>query len=93
MNNFIQQIIGNYFKEVGDKILEGKCELSEEQQLMLFKEIAHTPLNKTEASELLGMSTRQFDRKISEGVYPEGKKIRGQNTLIWYRDELYGEGQ
>ena len=84
----IVNVISNELRRIADKIDTGECALTEDECLELLSHIAHQKLNKTEAADLLGISTRTFDRKIDEGIYPQGQKVRGQNTLIWYKDEL-----
>lgn len=43
---------------------------------------------KEEASKLLGLSTRQFDRRIAKGELHKGKKIRDFTTLFWDKDYI-----
>ncbi len=45
-------------------------------------------LNKTEAANFMHMSTRQFDRYISYGIIPKGKKKVGSSSLYWSKREL-----
>lgn len=84
----LKTILSQYLRETADKLDEDSCNMSREEQEQLFSLIAHQELNKTEAAELLGMSTRTFDRKISEGELPAGQHIRGSKSLVWYRDEI-----
>lgn len=43
---------------------------------------------KKEASDLLGLSVRQFDRKIRKGDIRNGRKIRGITALYWDKDYI-----
>lgn len=45
-------------------------------------------LNKEEASELLGVSTSTFDRMVLKGILPRGKKVVGQNKLVWKCEQI-----
>lgn len=39
--------------------------------------------NKIDAAKKLGISTRQFDRKIKNGLIKSGKKYIGDTQLYW----------
>lgn len=43
--------------------------------------------NKEEASNLLGLSVRQFDRRIKFGLINKGRKYRDDSRLYW--DKAY----
>ena len=45
-------------------------------------------LTKEEASGILGISTSTFDRLVLKGVLPRGKKIVGQNKLVWKAEQI-----
>lgn len=47
-----------------------------------------TWLTKEEASEILGISTSTFDRNVLKGGLPRGKKIVGQKSLVWRREQV-----
>ena len=81
-------ILTKYLRELADKIDSGECALTEEEKLDLLSQIAHTKINKTEAADMLHMSTRNFDRKIKDGEIPAGIHERGSKQLIWYKDEI-----
>lgn len=84
----LKNIVGDYLIESGQNIKNNTCGLSEEEIAQLASSIIHKELNKTEAAELLNISTRTFDRKVANGELPQGVSVRGQNTKIWYEDEL-----
>lgn len=84
----LNSLLPNELRRIADDIESGNCGLTSDEQLELLSHVAHQKLNKTEAADLLNMSTRNFDRKITAGEFPEGRKSRGSNSLFWYRDEL-----
>lgn len=45
-------------------------------------------LTKEEACQELGISSSTFDRKVLGGVIPRGKKIVGQNKLVWKGEQI-----
>ena len=72
-----------YEKGVCDKPIEGAFKLVDSREMYGY--------NKREASDLLGLSVRQFDRKIRKGEITNGRKIRGITALYWdktYIDKL-----
>lgn len=83
-----KKLLANELRNFADKLDSDECNLSPTEQAALLANISHTELNKTEAAELLNMSTRTFDRKIQAGEIPAGQHKRGSNALIWYKDEI-----
>ena len=67
-----------YERGVCDKPIKGKYKLIENSETYGY--------NKVEASKVLGLSTRQFDRKIKQGLIPKGMKIKGETSLYWDKD-------
>lgn len=45
-------------------------------------------LTKEEASEVLGVSTSTFDRMVLKGILSRGKKVVGQNKLVWKCEQI-----
>lgn len=45
-------------------------------------------VTKEEASEMMGISTSTFDRYVLKGGLPRGKKIAGQKSLVWKREQI-----
>lgn len=45
-------------------------------------------ITKEEASGMLGVSTSTFDRYVSKGGLPKGKKLMGQKNLVWKREQV-----
>lgn len=45
-------------------------------------------ITKEEASQMLGISTSTFDRYVLKGGLPRGKKLMGQKSLVWKREQV-----
>lgn len=45
-------------------------------------------ITKEEASKIMGISTSTFDRYVLKGGLPRGKKIQGQKSLVWKREQV-----
>lgn len=45
-------------------------------------------VTKEEASQMLGISTSTFDRIVKQGGLPRGKKVLGQKSLRWKREQV-----
>lgn len=43
---------------------------------------------KEEASNVLGISERQFDRRVKQGKYIKGRKYRGISNLYWDKEYI-----
>lgn len=84
----LKEIIAQYLRESADKIESNMCGLSNDEIIQLAQAIMHKELNKTEAAELLNISTRTFDRRVESGELPQGIRTAGSNQKIWYQDEL-----
>lgn len=69
-----------YEKGVCDKPIEGDFKLVNSREMYGY--------TKKEASDLLGLSVRQFDRKIRKGDIRNGRKIRGITALYWDKDYI-----
>lgn len=72
-----------YKKGVCDKRMDGEYNYAENSEIRGY--------TKAEASKILGISERQFDRRIKQGKYMKGKKYRNIMTLYWdkkYIDEM-----
>jgi predicted DNA-binding transcriptional regulator AlpA len=79
--------------EIINHIDSGECATSEEEERMfldLCKMIAKKDerISKYEACRILGVSRTTFDRLVSEGRLPRGKKIAGWKELSWERKDL-----
>ena len=54
----------------------------------IFSIIAHEPLSKEQACDYLNVSRATFDNYIRNGYLPKGRKRKGYNELVWYKDEI-----
>ena len=76
-----------------DDIDGGDCHLSEAEMEEVIESLRRyirdgRPVSKYEACRMLGISRATFDRKVSEGVIPQGRKAAGFKELFWRRDEI-----
>lgn len=84
----IKRKLAKALRAIADKIDSGTCELSEEEAILLMKNIAHVSMSKEEASIYCNLSRSRFDDYVRQGKLPRGKKRMGFKELVWYRDEL-----
>ena len=73
----LKQIVAEYLIESANKIVNDECGLDNPELLYLASQVMHVKVNKNQAADFLHLSTRTFDRKISEGILPVGKKDIG----------------
>ena len=45
-------------------------------------------MNKTEASDYLGISRATFDNYVKNGFIPKGQKVGNFKELRWYKSDL-----
>lgn len=77
------------FVTFGLKMYEnGLCDKPIENDFKLVDSRETYGYTKKEASDLLGLSVRQFDRKIRKGEIRNGRKIRGITALYWDKDYI-----
>lgn len=76
--DFLEFGFGLYRRGVCDKRIKNNYHLDETSEIHGY--------TKKEASTLLGLSERQFDRRIKNGELPAGKKVRNYTTLFWNKD-------
>lgn len=88
MQNTLTTLIGNLMIKYGNKIKDGSCELTADQQNDILSAICHTPLKKDEACRFLNLSRSRFDDLVREGKMPRGRKRKHYKELFWYEDEL-----
>ena len=89
MSTFIRKYIAKLLREVADKIDSGNCELSESEAMDIMSAIGHQVMSKEDACLYLNTKTSNFGKLMREGKIPKGRKRRGFNELVWYKDELY----
>lgn len=71
-----------------DRFKKRQCEVDETTAMQILSLVAHIPLSKAEALEILDISRSKFDGLIRKGLLPQGQKRRGWNELTWYKDEI-----
>ena len=76
-------------RRVADDIESGSCILSNEQMEDVIDAIAHRPVYKSEAAEIMRMSRSTFDLNVQLGLIPKGRKQKNKNDLVWFVDELH----
>ena len=82
------KIISNLLRELADKIDAKTSVITEEEAMEIFSIIAHEPLSKEQACDYLNVSRATFDNYIRNGYLPKGRKRKGYNELVWYKDEI-----
>ena len=75
-------------RESADKIENGTCELSMQEQSDILSVITHRSLSKEEACAFVNLRRSQFDNLVRAGQLPQGRKLRGRKELVWFEDEL-----
>lgn len=78
--DFLEFGFGLYRKGVCDKRIKNNYHLDENSEIRGY--------TKQEASKLLGLSVRQFDRRVAKGQIVKGKKVRDYTTLFWNKDYI-----
>lgn len=68
----------NYFCDFSKRELDNRGASVGEKKLV----------TKEEASQMLGVSTSTFDRIVKQGGLPRGKKVLGQKSLRWKREQV-----
>lgn len=78
--DFLEFGFGLYRRGVCDSRIKNNYKLEQNSEIHGY--------TKKKASNLLGLSERQFDRRIKKGELPEGKKVRNYTTLFWNKDYI-----
>ena len=84
----VERIVAKLLHEYADKITNGTSHLSVEQCANVLSCIAHIEMTKPEVCEYLNISRSRFDDLVREGKLPRGRKVKHDNNLIWYKDEI-----
>lgn len=88
------QLIRTILQKFVDDIDAGNSNLSYEQQCDIIRVLSNVNLgqdsemNKTQASDYLGISRATFDNWIRDGLLPKGKQIGKFKELRWYKSDL-----
>lgn len=88
MNQYILNFVGKTLIDVGNKIIKGECELTDEEAGVILGTISHTPMSKEQACKYINLRRSRFDDLIREGRIPKGRKTLGRTGLSWFKDEL-----
>jgi len=67
---------------------QGVCDEPIKKEFKLVDSAEMYGYTKKEASNLLGLSVRQFDRHIKSGNIPKGRKIRNLTALRWDKQTI-----
>lgn len=93
MSNFIQKQLAKLLKEYSDKLLNGTCEINEEQMSIIMNLLGHEPVSKDVACDLLHLNRSKFEKLVRLNILPKGRKRKGFKELVWYKDELKNKYQ
>ena len=85
----LKKLFVKELRRVADDVESGNCILTGEQMEDVIDAIAHRPVYKTEAAEIMHMSRSTFDLNVSLGLIPKGRKQKNKNDLVWFVDELH----
>lgn len=69
-----------YDRGICDKPMQGAYNYTETCEIKGY--------NKEEASKLLNLSVRQFDRRVKFGLIKKGRKYRDDSRLYWNKDYI-----
>lgn len=78
--DFMSFGFGLYRKGVCDERIKNEYKLVENCEIRGY--------TKKEASKMLNISDRQFDRRIRKGEIPKGRKYKGFTELFWDKDTI-----
>lgn len=88
------KIIRNILQKFIDDIDANNTNLDYEQQCQIIRILSNVnigqenEMNKTQASDYLGISRATFDNHVRDGFIPKGKQIPGFKELRWYKSDL-----
>ena len=88
MNQAILDFVGKQLIDIGNKIIKGECELTDEQAGIILGTVGHIEMTKEEACQYINISRSRFDDHVRAGIIPKGRKKRNKTALIWYKDEI-----
>lgn len=67
---------------------KGVCDERIKNEYKLVENCETRGYTKKEASKMLNISDRQFDRRIRKGEIPKGRKYKGFTELFWDKDTI-----
>ncbi len=88
MNQAILNFVGKTIIDVGNKIIKGECELTDEQASLILGTIGHIEMNLDQACKYVNLKQSRFRDLVRDGTLPKGRKKAGDSKLYWYKDEL-----
>ena len=88
MNQAILDFVGKTLIDIGNKIKEGKCELTDEQASLILGTVGHIEMNLEQACKYVNLKQSRFRDLVRDGTLPKGHKKAGNSFLVWYKDEL-----
>ena len=88
MQKTLTKLVVKVLREACDKMEDGTCVLTADEQADIISAVTHRALNKGEACEFLNLSYSRFDDLVREGIIPRGRHKKHRKDLIWYEDEL-----
>ena len=94
MNDIMLTLIKTILQKFIDDIDAGNSNLSYEQQCDLIRVLSNVnagqdnEMNKTQASDYLGVSRATFDNYVRDGFIPKGKQVGKFKELRWYKSDL-----
>lgn len=89
MNTAMKSFFRASLKRAYEDLINGRCEVDDEQAMRILAVIAHRPISKDVAcEEVLHWSRSKFDEYVAKELMPKGRKRRGWKELVWYEDEV-----
>ena len=88
MQQVLTTLLTKTMREVADKIDAGNSHLSEEEQSEILSMLTHTSMSAEEVCSYLRISRPTLTNYVRNGTIPKGRKLRGRNELVWFKDEL-----
>ena len=88
MKQDLSKLLANTMIEVANNIKAGNSHLSEQEQSEILDMLTHTSMSAEEVCVYLHISRPTLTNYIRNGTIPKGRKLRGRNELIWFKDEL-----
>ena len=71
-----------------ERMKTNTCALTNEEAEGVISLICHISLNKAQAAEELNVSRATFDNLVADKKIPKGIKVKHDNVLKWYKDEI-----
>lgn len=88
MNKELLHFVGKTIIDIGNKIMNGDCELTDEQASLILGTVGHIKMNLDQACKYVNLKQSRFRDLVRDGTIPKGRKEAGDSKLYWYKDEL-----